>query len=101
MSIMNSIAMFQKCRINQYTYDRMKYLNVDPFYQEKSYDDFIEWNDNCFKKLSVDDRNWVVKLCRRVKKSSIQLVDEESCIEFDAYWVFFNKNGKICLMNPR
>jgi len=94
--------MFQKCQIDKCTYERMQYFNEDePFYQGMTYAQFIEWNNECFEQLSVDHRNTVVGLCRLITENTINLIDEESCVEWQAAWVFFNKKGKICVMHPR
>ena len=98
---MESITMFQKCQIDKYIYRRMQNLNEDdPFYQEKSYEQFIEWNNECFVKLSVDERNWVLKLCDLINTDSFKLLEEECCGELQPSCVFFNKDCKICVVHP-
>jgi hypothetical protein len=99
---MQTNKMFQDCQIDEDTYKRIQLLDEDePFFQENSYEQFIKWNNECFDKLSVDQRNWVLELCRLLNMNSFKVFDEEICIEWDAEWVFFNKNGKICVMHPR
>lgn len=91
------------CQLSKYAYHRLQYLTQDyeSFYQEKSYDEFIQWNKECFEKLPIGQRKWMNRLCHLVENQSFGILDEETCVDSNATWVFFNKNGKICVMSPR
>ena len=79
--------------INEYTFDRMN--------TNESYTTFLKWNINCINELSDKDIEWLNELCNRIGNKKIKLMDEESCVAFDAFKIYFDKNKKICIVNPR
>lgn len=93
--------------VSEYTFERMKSdLNSDSNMSHilkisKSYTSFLKWNINCINELSDKDKEWVTGLCKRIGDNQINLMDEESCVAFEAYKIYFDENKKICIVNPR
>ena len=93
--------------VSEYTFERMKSdLNSDSNMSHilkisKSYTSFLKWNINCINELSDKDKEWLTGLCKRIGDNQINLMDEESCVAFEAYKIYFDENKKICIVNPR
>lgn len=62
-----------------------------------NYEAFIQWNKECFNDLLNDDYTWINGLCKRFTKGSINIIDNQSCSNFTASKVFFDKNKKITI----
>ena len=86
--------------INEYTYQRMLDNDNDDF-NDMSYEDFYQMNLSHINALSPEDRAWTLELCKRISKGGIQLMDEESCARFGASNIYFDKNKRLCVVNPR
>jgi hypothetical protein len=88
--------------INEDTYQRMLDIgDDDDDFNEMSYEDFYQMNLSHINSLSPADRAWTLELCKRISKGSIQLMDEESCVNFEAGNIYFDKNKRLCIVNPR
>jgi hypothetical protein len=93
--------------VSEYTFERMKSdLNSDSNMSHilkisESYSTFLKWNITCINELSDKDREWLTGLCNRIGNKKINLMDEESCVAFEAYKIYFDEDKKICLVNPR
>ena len=55
----------------------------------------------CISELSEEKQNWLYELCIQINNNEIKLMDEESCSIFTACNIFFDKDKKLCIMNPR
>jgi hypothetical protein len=86
--------------IKEYTYQRMVDNGHDDL-NDMSYEDFYQMNIDHIKTLSPEDRAWTLELCNRISKRNIQLMDEESCANFEASYIYFDKNKRLCIVNPR
>jgi hypothetical protein len=89
--------------ITEYTFERMK-SDTDFAYISKiskSYLTFLKWNFNCINELSDKDKDWLTELCKRIGGEKINLMDEENCVAFKAYKIYFDENKKICIVSPR
>ena len=82
-------------------FGRMVDINEDFGYEEDDKDKFIKYNKNIIKKLSKDDINFLLLLIKKIKKEEVELCDEESCISFVAYTFYYNKEGKLVIVNER
>ena len=101
--------------VSEYTFERMKSdSNMSHILKiSKSYSTFLKWNIDCINELSDKDKEWVTGLCKRIGGNQINLMDEESCVAFEAYKIYFDdgydhnhthnfdENKKICIVNPR
>ena len=90
---------FKKYIIGDYSLSRMNELDKPPLY--KDYSEFIDWNMKCISELSEEKQNWLYELCIQINNNEIKLMDEESCVKFTACNIFFDKDKKLCIMNPR
>ena len=90
---------FKNYIISDYSLSRMNELDKPPLY--KDYSKFIDWNIKCISELSEEKQNWLYELCIQINNNEIKLMDEESCAIFTACNIFFDKDKKLCIMNPR
>jgi hypothetical protein len=90
---------FKKYIIGDYSLSRMNQLEEPQPY--KDYYEFIDWNIKCISELSEEKQNWLYELCIQINNNEINLMDEEVCVVFTACNIFFDKNKKLCIMNPR
>jgi len=90
---------FKKYIIGDYSLSRMSQLDEPSPY--KDYSEFIDWNMKCISELSEEKQNWLYELCIQISNNEIKLMDEENCVLFTACNIFFDKNKKLCIMNPR
>ena len=84
---------------SEYDYERMQGMNEK--YEDMPYYDFIIWNHECLRNMTVEDRVSLVWLCKKMKSNTINLVDMESCCEFNADGFYFDKDSKLCITNSR
>ena len=84
---------------SKYTFDRKK--DDDDKFTFETYDEFVTFNKNCINEQTDDNKLWLYKLCQMIKGDKINLVDEESCVEFTAHCFYFNHENKLCITNPR
>ena len=84
---------------SQYEYERMQDMNED--YEEMSYEDFIIWNLECLRTITVEDRGYLMWMCKKMRSNKINLVDMESCSSFTANGFYFDKESNLCIINPR
>ena len=89
----------KKFLINEYTYQRM--IDNDHYLDGMSYEDFYQMNLSHINRLSPEDYAWTLELCKRISKGGIQLMDEETCANFEAIYIYFDINKRLCLVNPR
>ena len=82
------------------TFERMKTFNGNPW-EEITYAEFILWNINCFREFDNDEKKDILQICKLISSKRIALVDEEHCQECTASAIYFNKNKKLCIVNPR
>ena len=89
--------------VSEYTFERMKSdIDVANILKiSKSYPTFLKWNINCINDLLDKDKKWVTELCKRIGDKKINLMDEENCVSFEAYKIYFDENKKICIVSPR
>jgi hypothetical protein len=90
----------EKFLINEYTFERML-DNDNQDFNGMSYEEFLQMNIDHINTLSPEDHSWTLGLCTRISKSGIQLMDEESCVNFQASNIYFDKNKRLCIVNPR
>lgn len=84
--------------IDESTFDRMRNFGYTDF---SDYDNFHRFCVDCITDLSRSERIWLNVLCNKINDGMINLVDEESCVEFTACSFYFNKNKELCIVNPR
>jgi hypothetical protein len=84
---------------SKYTFDRKK--DDDGRFSFETYDEFVTFNKNCINEQTDESKIWLYKLCQMIKGGKINLVDEESCVEFEADTFYFNMKKQICIVNPR
>lgn len=67
---------------------------------EKMYSYFYNYNVNQIKKMNSIDLFWLYHTLNR-KFKNINLVDENTAVEFGAERIYFNFNNKLCFVNLR
>ena len=82
-------------------YDRMQWEECKGVDKNTPYEDFLVWNETCINLLNNGERLWVLGLCERLTKKSVDLMDMESCAVFTADSIYFGLNKKLCIVNPR
>ena len=87
--------------IDKYTFKRLIDLNKIHKYPFDTYSNFYDHNMRCISDLTDANKEWLLTLCNKMKNRMISLVDEESCVEFEAYEFYFNPEKKLCITNPR
>lgn len=97
----SKMSSYYKCQISPSSFERFKHLNEGKFWSDKTYNDFVNWNNMCMNNRSRADQKWVVKLCDLILLDFIKVVDEEHCTEMTACSIYFNENGILCITNPR
>lgn len=85
--------------ISEYTFERIIDYNDD--YKNTTYEEFLNFNKECINLLSHNEKEWLTTLCNKINNNQICLVDEESCVEWEAYCFYYNKNKQLCLIHPR
>ena len=70
-------------------------------YSEMTYEQFVEWNRECFNSASDEERGFLKQICMSITNGRIGLMDLESCSQFQASGVYFNPTKMICIFNPR
>lgn len=66
-----------------------------------SYSDFLEHNEKIINNLPADDLGFLRRLCGIIKTMKLNLVDMESCVEFQSEGIYYNDKGDLCIFNPR
>jgi hypothetical protein len=83
-------------------YERMVALDCDGIDTMLSYNDFLSWNEKCLRHLNAEEISWTIDLCKRlISRKEVGMMDLESCAVFKAAYIYFDKKGKICIVNPR
>ena len=80
-------------------FDRM--CGYNDSYTDIQYEEFINWNRTCFNELLNPDFIWLQGLCKRITDKKISVIDMESCVEFQASYVYFDQGKNICIASPR
>ena len=66
-----------------------------------TYDEFVKHNLKIISDLPADDLGFLRRLCGIIKTSTLNLLDMESCSEFQADGIYYNYKGDLCIFNPR
>ena len=94
----------QRYIIDEDTYERMhneECAGVDTRRQYPTYEEFIDWNNACYNRMSRPEQLWIDGLCARIRMGEINLMDSESCAVFQASRIYFNSSYSLCIVNPR
>jgi hypothetical protein len=87
--------------IYEYVFNRIRDYGYADRFAFKTYKEFMEWQQKCLAEMSGDDYNWISGLCRRIRNGKIRLMDEETCVDFEAGIMYFDANRNIVIINPR
>lgn len=82
-------------------FERMKDMECRGIDDSMTYAEFHQWNTLCLSEQAPDYDPWLLRLCERMKDNQICLMDLESCCIFEASGFFFDKNKRLCIINPR
>ena len=96
---MNDIQYIMNMLLDEYDFDRM--LNHDMAGSFQNYADFLSYNERIIRELPADDLAVLRRLCGMIKTSVVNLMDLESCVEFQSGGIYYNSNGQLCIYNPR
>lgn len=93
----------KKNLVDEYTFERMKNMDedLDTHYSDYTYPEFVAWNMTCAAALPEDELNWLVVLCRKIRRDSVRIMDAESCIAFSAAGIYFDPEKNLCIWNDR
>jgi len=72
--------------------------NVDGL---NTWEAFVAWNTQCIAALSDEERVFLKGLCSMLEKSTLRMVDMESCSEWRASGFYFNAKKVLCIVHPR
>lgn len=73
----------------------------DNIVNKTDYNNFFKYNIDYVSKLDEMELVWLHYLAKKFDKDTINLVDEESGVEFGAYSFYYNGDKKLCIVNPR
>jgi hypothetical protein len=94
---MTDIAYIMNMLPAKYDFDRM----VDHGHMSFTYEEFLAHNERIIRELPSDDLAFLRRLCGIIKTSAMNLMDMESCVEFRADGIYYNREGELCIFNPR
>lgn len=80
-------------------FDRM--IAYDQAGSFETYDDFLEHNQKIINDLPADDLAFIRRLCGMIRTTRVNLIDLESCVEFQSDGIYYNSEGDLCIFNPR
>lgn len=89
----------QKYIINQHDYARLQSLDCEGIDDSMTYQNFVEWNMQCYTSLSSEDKNFVLLLCDKI--SMLRLVDIHSATSFSSHAIYFDSNKNLCIASPQ
>jgi len=81
--------------------DFMRMIDLNEDYHNMSFAEFISWNMEQINNLSLEDREWLNGLCRRIRVDKIRQMDLENCVEWDSCGFYYDPRGHLCIMHPR
>ena len=87
--------------VHDVEYERMQWENCKGVDKNAPYEEFLEWNMACINLLNNGERLWTIGLCNKLDTQSVGLMDLESCAIFTAHAIYFDKNRRLCIVNPR
>lgn len=87
--------------IDEHVFNRIRDYGYADRFPFKVYKEFMEWQEKCLNEMSGDDYNWITGLCRRIRNRKVRLMDEETCVDFEAGIMYFDPDRKIVIINPR
>jgi hypothetical protein len=87
--------------VEEFEFERMKELECRHIDHSMTYAEFHEWNTLCLSEQAPDYDPWLLRLCQLMKDNQICLMDLESCAVFEACAFFYDKNKRLCIINPR
>jgi hypothetical protein len=96
---MNDVDYIMSMLPSYYDFDRMIANHQAGSFE--TYDDFIEHNHKIINDLPADDLAFLRRLCGMIKTTRVNLMDLESCVEFQSDGIYYNSNGDLCIFNPR
>ena len=94
---MTDIAYIMNMLPDEYDFDRM----VDHGHMSFTYAEFLQHNERIIRDLPADDLAFLRRLCGIIKTTALNLMDLESCVEFRADGIYYNRVGELCIFNPR
>lgn len=101
MSDQDYIDILMKNIVDKYDYERMFEDDFSRIDKNLSYDGFVNWNKKCINESSNDDKLFFVMICKKINNKELGQMDMESCVVFDSSNVYFDKNKKLIIVNPR
>jgi len=84
---------------HEYDFERM--LSHEQAGSFQNYSDFIAYNETIIRDLPADDLAFLRRLCGLIKTTRVNIMDMESCVEFQSEGIYYNSNGDLCIFNPR
>jgi len=96
---MSDIDYIIKMLPNDYDFDRM--IDHDMTGSFQNYYDFLAYNERMIRDLPADDLAFLRRLCGMIKTTRVNLMDLESCVEFQSEGIYYNSKGELCIYNPR
>lgn len=87
--------------VEDYDYERMIENDSNSIDHTKSYDEFVQYNENCALALSDTDRFVFMLMVKRVKAGKVKAMDMEYASGNKAYNMFFDKSKDFVFVMPR
>lgn len=95
---MTDVEYIMKMLPDYYDFERMLCHQGNKY---GTYADFVAHNLKIISDLPADDLGFLRRLCGIIKTMKLNLVDMESCSEFQSDGIYYNYKGDLCIFNPR
>lgn len=96
---MTDVEYIMKMLPSYYDFERM--ISSHQGNKYGTYALFLEHNQTIINNLPADDIAFLRRLCGIIKTMKLNLVDMESCVEFQSDGIYYNHKGELCIFNPR
>ena len=87
--------------IDEHVFKRIRDYGYGDGFPFKTYKEFMEWQEKCLAEMSGDDCTWIRGLCSRVSNGKVRLMDEDTCVDYQADMIYFDVDRKVVIMNSR
>ena len=105
MSISDCLSLLNRLIPNKLDYERMTWDKDTCIFKHlcsnESYEKFLERNRTIIMTSSEDDLVFFKYLCQNILLKNFGQMDMETCVIFNTNSLFFDKNKKIIMVNPR
>ena len=95
------MRLFKKVLVTECYHERMVSYDCRRIDCSESYEQFVARNRKVIEDLNTEGIVFYTSLFKALQNDEISTMDMEHCCAFDADSVYFDKNGKLVIVNPR